>query len=187
MSQEQVIAALDAAKWDMREAMRLLQAESKKPVVKELEPKAFEKEKPHKIEHEKEPEAFRDRSFLERSAILGKELNELIRAQQAEADPDLIFKRELEKKLRIGPEDVPGLPGMVPLTKKMIDNLRAAKPVDEEGEKGTHEVAKPAPLDKECKFTLIYVVAHSSHFLQPSSLGRKDLNFSLQHRLHILM
>ena len=103
---------------------------------------------------------------MERSAILGKELNELIQAQQAEANPDLIFKRELEKKLRIGPEDVPGLPGMVPLTKKLIDNIRSAKPVEDEAEPEKREI-KEAPLDKECMHAVFLMYCDLLIVLRP--------------------
>jgi hypothetical protein len=68
-----------------------------------------------------------DNMFLERSVIIGKELDEIIQAQRKiaehEADPLTHIKQQLEEKLKFGPENLPGVPGMVPPTRKMIDKL----------------------------------------------------------------
>jgi hypothetical protein len=65
--------------------------------------------------------------FLERSIIIGKELDEIIQAQRKiaehESDPLTHIKQQLEEKLKFGPENLPGIPGMVPPTRKMIDQL----------------------------------------------------------------
>jgi len=68
-----------------------------------------------------------DNMFLERSIIIGKELDEIIQAQRKiaehESDPLTHIKQQLEEKLKFGPENLPGIPGMVPPTRKMIDQL----------------------------------------------------------------
>lgn len=68
-----------------------------------------------------------DNMFLERSVIIGKELDEIIQAQRKiaehEADPLTHIKQQLEEKLKFGPENLPGIPGMVPPTRRVIDEL----------------------------------------------------------------
>ncbi|KAL6079997.1 hypothetical protein QOT17_000380 [Balamuthia mandrillaris] len=126
---EQVLTVLNDTNWDIRSAMAELakiQQETKanSPI--------------HHIKEDKGKEKEDEEKFLLRSAILGKELTELIQVQTAEValeiNPHSIFRQELENKLRFGPEDLPGLPGMIPLTRKMIDKMQAAPFVDEEEE-----------------------------------------------------
>jgi len=95
-----------------------------------------------------------DNMFLQRSVIIGKELDEIIQAQrkiaEREADPFYHIKQQLEDKIKFGPENLPGIPGMVPPTRQMIDKLHGREsPVPAAGP--VEELEKSASLTEKVK------------------------------------
>jgi hypothetical protein len=95
-----------------------------------------------------------DNMFLQRSVIIGKELDEIIQAQrkiaEREADPFYHIKQQLEDKIKFGPENLPGIPGMVPPTRQMIDKLHGREsPVPAAGP--VEELEKSASLPEKIK------------------------------------
>lgn len=138
VNKSEILDTLNEHNWDMKAAMEVLGRiqQQRKATLASPKPQQLLLDSSGSNNNKGKEKVDRDESFLLRSAILGKELNELIQVQKAEvereADANIIFRRELEEKIRFGPEDVPGLPGMIPLTRKMIDKLRS--PVDEEQE-----------------------------------------------------
>eukprot|EP01087_Luapelamoeba_hula_P020015 TRINITY_DN6733_c0_g1_i1.p1 TRINITY_DN6733_c0_g1~~TRINITY_DN6733_c0_g1_i1.p1 ORF type:complete len:693 (+),score=155.43 TRINITY_DN6733_c0_g1_i1:100-2178(+) len=147
LSNEQIRQALAKHQWDIKNAMvelRQVQAEMRK-AAQTPEPVIVQQPVPEPVsvpEPVQEPELERTptaeeqermEALMNRSAILEKELTEIIEAQREEAralEPEAIFKKILEDKLRFGPEAVPGLPGMVPLTPKIIDQMQGKKPFE---------------------------------------------------------
>lgn len=78
-----------------------------------------------------------------RVATIGEQ-DEIIQAQRKiaehEADPLTHIKQQLEEKLKFGPENLPGIPGMVPPTRKVIDELLGKEsPVPATPEKSEQE------------------------------------------------
>jgi len=156
LSLDRIQTALESVNWSMSQAMVQLQdqqsslrrsdtvvdkskgkekEQQKEPLTTTtttplVEVKVIESPKPA----ETTPTAADGEAFMMRSAIIERELNELIEAQKAaeeeEQTPEALFKKMLCDKIRFGPDAVPGLPGMVPLTPKLIDQLHGRKPFE---------------------------------------------------------
>lgn len=96
--------------------------------------------------------------------------DEIIKAQrelaQREADPFYHVKQQLEEKLKFGPENLPGIPGLVPPTRKMVDELQGREcPVSASSlseNQQAQQTADPLPAGMEftdCTFFISLVVA----------------------------
>jgi len=132
-TEEEIEKILTENNWQVVDSTRKLEEIRKRRTEQkaEQERKKLEEQKHvQKLEKQKEPQKFEevkrkkeevtplDPCFMERSVRLGEELEEVIKKANQESDPEEVFKKDLESKLRFGPNDLPGLPGIIPLSRK---------------------------------------------------------------------
>jgi len=144
----------EQARREEEEEARLAKASEAEEAMKKEREAAAAKARAEAAAAEKKQQET-DKKFLEHSIIIGKELEVLIQAQQEiaerEADPRRIIKEELENKLKFGPDNLPGLPGVAPLTRKVIDQQQGREspvpdvPVEPAVAQPEKEDTSPAP------------------------------------------
>jgi len=151
LAENEIQDALNANGWKLVETMKQLGAlqEAKKNAAAQPVPQ------PTKLNTDVA-------SFLTRSAIIGAELEQVVLIKNAELVEEEkqmesyeIVKQELKEMLTISPENLPGLPGMIPLTPKLIHTLRNKElPVSEEAPSTSAPTGEPAPVTASTVITL---------------------------------
>jgi len=142
-SEEQIEKTLQENNWQIVDSTKKLEEIRKQKIV-ELEKKKLEEEQ--KVVG-KEKDTTKIHNFMERSIRLGEELEDEINKANYDLDPEQVFKKDLESKLRFSPNDLPGLPGIVPLSRKIVDEMREKKQKEIE-EKEKEMAHKSAPVQR---------------------------------------